>query len=99
MCAHRHARLPRGLRDASSLQTKKGFGGELREFCASLLDPSIWLRACSLAALRDRGDAAAFGMEILPRRLLEHIGGSSPHRITERPEVRRSGQSDSFTNY
>lgn len=99
MRAHSHTRLPRGLRDARSPHSKKDFGGELREFCASLLDPSIWLRACSLAALRDRGDAAAFGMEILPPRLLEHIGRSSPHHITELPEVRRSGRSDSCTNY
>ena len=98
MCAHRHTRSPCGPPDASSRQTKNALWSELRELFASLRDPAIWLRACSLAVLRDRGDAAAFGIEVLPPGLLEYITGSDPDRVTGPPEESTSGQPEPRIN-
>jgi hypothetical protein len=73
MCAYRHKGALCAAPGASSQQTKMGLWYALREQFASLLHPAIWLRAWSLAALRDRSDAAAFGIAILPPDLLEQL--------------------------
>lgn len=104
MCAHRFSLPKSPTPRASARGLRPIFGQRVRDPIGALSDPDIWLRACAIAALRQRDGVATFELGDLPG-IIENRGvrrdclasgsdnggdGDAPPQPTPRPSARRS---------